>query len=146
MYPLRNQLYPQEVLMYIYSICPTGSVLKFPIFTHLTSSLVRRGKYHLLDGKALSFALRLKNKNNGAAQTQIPKKAATSINPCSPSPLILLGFPYEYRFGDRLLASLALFAKWKNQVKWSAITRRQEARKRGEERDMTGHEEVKFDR
>lgn len=102
-------------------------------------------KDSLDDGKALSFALRLKNRNSGAAQTQIPKNAATSMKPCSPSTLPF-GAPYEYRFGDLRLASLALLAKWKNQVKWSAMTRAQEARKRGEEREMTGQEDVKLDR
>jgi hypothetical protein len=30
-------------------------------------------------GRALSFALRLRNKNNGASQTHIPKKVAISV-------------------------------------------------------------------
>lgn len=32
-------------------------------------------------GSALSFALRLRNKNRGASQTQIPKNEAISVNP-----------------------------------------------------------------
>ena len=32
-------------------------------------------------GNALSFALKLKNRNNGTNQTQIPKNVATSANP-----------------------------------------------------------------
>lgn len=38
------------------------------------------------DGRALSLALRLKNKNSGTNQTQIPKKAAISIKVSSPAP------------------------------------------------------------
>lgn len=32
-------------------------------------------------GSALSFALRLRKRNKGASQTQIPKKDAISVNP-----------------------------------------------------------------
>jgi len=32
-------------------------------------------------GRALSLALKLKNKNNGTSQTQMPKKVAMSLNP-----------------------------------------------------------------
>lgn len=39
-------------------------------------------------GSALSFALRLRNRNSGASQTQMPKKEAISLNPgtLGPSP------------------------------------------------------------
>jgi hypothetical protein len=50
------------------------------------------------EGKTLSFALKLKNKNNGTNQTQIAKKAATSIKlGASSSPFVVVALaPYLY--------------------------------------------------
>lgn len=95
------------------------------------------------DGRALSFALKLRNRNNGTNQTQTAKKAATSPKA---GPSLWLPAPYRY-FGVRnRFASLALAEKWKNQVKWSAMTRAHDARNRGEVREMNGHEEEKLER
>lgn len=91
------------------------------------------------EGKTLSFALKLKNKNNGTNQTQIAKKAATSIKlGASSNPFVVLA-PYLYLGCLLAFASCAFSAKWKNQRKWSATTITQDKRNRGEVREMKGH-------
>ena len=115
----------------------------FPLYVALAPFHVTLQVIHLPnDGKALSFALKLKNKNKGTNQTQTAKKAATSVNA---GPSLWLPAPYLY-FGVRRLASVALAEKWKNHAKWSATTRTHDARNRGEVREMNGHEEEKLDR
>lgn len=103
------------------------------------------------EGNTLSFALKLKNKNNGTIQTQIAKKAATSIklgatteltDPLLPLELELLLNLVETLF--LLLASWAFSAKWKNQMKWSATTMQQESKNVGEVSEMNGQLGVKF--
>jgi len=96
------------------------------------------------DGRALSFALKLRNKNSGTNHTQTAKNAATSMKAGASS----LPCPLPYRYFGPLyrLASWAFAAKWKNHVKWSATTRIQERMKRGEMREMKGHVEEKFER
>jgi len=99
------------------------------------------------DGSALSFALKLKNKNSGTNQTQIAKNAATSMKagsstsifPPPPTPP-----PYRYFGPLNFFASCAFDAKWKNHVKWSATTRMQDRMNRGDVREMYGHVEEKF--
>lgn len=96
------------------------------------------------EGKTLSFALKLKNKNNGTNQTQIAKKAATSIKlGASSDPFVVLA-PYLYLGCLFASASCAFSAKWKNQRKWSATTITQDKRNRGEVREMKGHWGVKL--
>ena len=59
--------------------------------------------YSPKDGRALSFALRLRNKNSGANHTQIAKNAATSMN-TGPSSFFPLE-PYRYLAPRYRLAS-----------------------------------------
>ena len=86
----------------------------------------------LRDGRALSFALRLKKRKRGTNQTQTAKKAAISINVSSPAayplPFGVEADPYLYLGPFHFFCSCALWAKWKNQVKWSATTRTHDAR------------------
>jgi hypothetical protein len=91
-------------------------------------------------GRALSLALRLKNKNKGAAQTQIPKNVAISVKPATP-----FGGGAPRKEWVRLcLASWDNFAKWKNQRKWSAMTNTQEPMNEREVREMRGQVWAKF--
>lgn len=92
----------------------------------------------VVTGRALSLALRLKNKKRGAAQTQIPKKVAISVNPGVP---FGGGAPRNERL---CLASCEIRAKWKNQRKWSAMTSTQEPMNEREVRVMRGQVFAKF--
>jgi hypothetical protein len=81
-------------------------------------------EYLLREGRALSFALRLKNRKRGTNQTQTAKKAAISINVSSPAaypvplfPAVVVVAPYLYLGPFHFFCSCALWAKWKNQVK-----------------------------
>jgi len=78
-------------------------------------------EYLLRDGRALSFALRLKNRKRGTNQTQTAKKAAMSMNVSSPAayplPFGVEADPYLYLGPFHFFCSCALWAKWKNQVK-----------------------------
>jgi hypothetical protein len=75
----------------------------------------------LREGRALSFALRLKKRKRGTNQTQTAKKAAISINVSSPAayplPFGAEADPYLYFGPFHFFCSCALWAKWKNQVK-----------------------------
>ena len=48
-------------------------------------------------GNALSFALKLKNRNNGTNQTQIPKNVATSANPGGSKAFCVMAFALKPR-------------------------------------------------
>jgi hypothetical protein len=90
-------------------------------------------------GSVLSFALRLRKRNNGVSQTQSPKKVAMS-----PKEGGLTTGPPRYAWCVASRASCVRRAKWKNQMKWSATTRMHEATNEGEVREMTGHVWEKF--
>jgi hypothetical protein len=97
------------------------------------------------EGRALSFALRLRKRYSGTNQTHTAKNAATSMKAGATSgTLAPLFAPYRYLGPRYFFASWALAAKWKNQVKWSVTTNRHERRNRGEVREMYGHEDEKL--
>jgi hypothetical protein len=91
------------------------------------------------DGITLSFALKLRKRNNGMNHTQMAKKVATSMN--VGASLSVLGCA-EYRYLDAryFFASCAIPAKWKNQTKWSTTTRMQDKIKVGDVNEMNGHD------
>jgi len=60
-------------------------------------------------GNALSFALKLRNRNSGTNQTQMAKNAATSMNA---GPSLYAPAPYRYLGCRKRLASFAFAAKW----------------------------------
>lgn len=91
-----------------------------------------------LMGNALSFALRLRNRNKGASHTHIPKKVAISAKPGACD--ACLG--YEVR--AFCLAVCVSLAKWKNHKKWSTTTNTHEAKNLGEDSETNGQLGVKF--
>lgn len=89
-------------------------------------------------GSALSFALRLRNKNRGTSHTHTPKKVAISAKPGT------CGTCLGYEVRALCLAFCVIFAKWKNQRKWSMMTRAHDARKLQDVSETIGQLGVKF--
>lgn len=122
----------------------------YPEREYLARSLTQLVKYlvagaelkvvHLLrfTGRALSFALRLRNKNNGTSHTHTPKKVAISAKPGTS------GACLGYDVRALCLASWVIFAKWKNQRKWSTMTNTHDAIKLHDASETIGQLGVKF--